>query len=182
MVSNDVADGAQEPKVVAATAETGTGVEKPAEITDPTGVDTAAARLQAGNVLKDEKKEKPLTEIDAVFAVGTDIVTKVFSSIAEKAGCKSAVGFENEESFKNALGEIPHGAVVVIGMTMKRISGAEVAQDAFKKRPDLKIIITSGWGEPNDEVKELMEQGLVKGFLPQPASSAQLLEALQKVA
>jgi CheY-like chemotaxis protein len=67
--------------------------------------------------------------------------------------------------------------VVLTDLTMPGMSGADLAEEIFKVRPDLPIVITTGYG---DEMTEKRSKGLhLRPLLYKPFSMTTLGEAIQ---
>ncbi len=58
-------------------------------------------------------------------------------------------------------------------------SGIEVAKEFISKKPDLKVIMSSGYANREKELREIKEKGWY--FLQKPYTSSKLLETLMKV-
>ncbi len=67
-------------------------------------------------------------------------------------------------------------ALAIVDLTMPDLSGIEVVHELTRLRPDVAVLITSGYGE--EEGEALLEREGVRGFLPKPFA---LDELRQKV-
>lgn len=85
---------------------------------------------------------------------------------------------ENGTQFINALDTISPD-LVFLDIKMPGISGIEAASIALKKKPELRIIILTMFGEEK-YLKEAIDVG-VKGFTTKPPTLAQLKDAYMSV-
>ena len=69
--------------------------------------------------------------------------------------------------------------VVVLDMTMPGLDGAQVAERLRGLRPDVRILVTSGY--PAAETAERMAAQPPAGYLEKPFSTQTLLEAVSKL-
>jgi CheY-like chemotaxis protein/two-component sensor histidine kinase len=68
---------------------------------------------------------------------------------------------------------------VVTDLSMPRISGLDVAREALAIRPDLIVVITSGYMRPEDQLQA--EQMGVREIIMKPTSATQLANRLDKL-
>lgn len=62
---------------------------------------------------------------------------------------------------------------------MPRVGGAEVFEHIHRNRPDLPVLMSSGYSE-QDVIQVLQEQGIT-GFLQKPYNTADLASALRAI-
>lgn len=68
---------------------------------------------------------------------------------------------------------------VILDLTMPSMSGVDVFRVMRKMRPDLRIVLTSGYSQDESISAQLAHEGLA-GFIQKPFSSQSLLQALSK--
>jgi signal transduction histidine kinase/ActR/RegA family two-component response regulator len=85
-------------------------------------------------------------------------------------------GLEGVELFRKALSQI---SLVVLDMTMPVMSGEEALREMQKIRPDVKIILSSGYSEA-EAVQRFTGKGLA-GFIQKPYTATQLAQSVKAV-
>jgi len=85
-------------------------------------------------------------------------------------------GSEGVEVFKAHADEI---VAVLLDMTMPRLNGEQVFAELIKIRPDIRVILSSGYDE-QDAANRLWEKGLA-GFIRKPYPPSELVAELKKV-
>ena len=73
-----------------------------------------------------------------------------------------------------------HPDILLLDISMPRMSGIEVARVLQRTMPEVKIVILTGYDDNEQYARALMRLG-VKGFLSKTATSHELVSALQKV-
>ncbi|MBI4871554.1 MAG: response regulator, partial [Candidatus Riflebacteria bacterium] len=69
--------------------------------------------------------------------------------------------------------------LVLLDLVMPGLDGRATYQELRRIRPDLPVLLTSGFGE--EQVSEYFENGQLAGFLRKPYRREQLLDAVRKV-
>ena len=87
---------------------------------------------------------------------------------------QAADGFAGVEAFRGRAADI---RLVLIDLTMPGKSGLEVAADVRHLRPDVPVLLTSGYSD--DVVSSQLAGGRIDGFLHKPFGPAAVLEAVQ---
>ena len=106
------------------------------------------------------------------FRQGLHLMLKELSGTLEITEMESGTQFIDElESIQTE--------VIFMDIRMPGISGLEAASIALKKRPELRIIILTMFGEEK-YLKDAMDAG-VKGFIIKPPTLLQLKEAFKTV-
>jgi len=103
-----------------------------------------------------------------------EIVRTMTMEAAKLIGCETIAcsnGLEAIDKFQTHQDKID---VVLIDMIMPKINGAECFRALQKIRPDVKVILLSGFSE-NEEVQELLNSG-AKGFLQKPFKFKELTD------
>jgi PAS domain S-box-containing protein len=139
-------------------------VEVDVEATEPASPDAAEPRT--GTIL--------LAEDDAT-------VLKVFRKGLEGAGHTVLSGQDGAEALEAFERDPSAVDLVVTDGFMPRISGGELGRAVWERRPDLTVVVTSGFDSedirsefPDDPPGDLV-------FLPKPLSIDELLEAVQRL-
>jgi CheY-like chemotaxis protein len=78
--------------------------------------------------------------------------------------------------FKRHPGEI---ALVVLDLSMPGLSGEETLPELRKIRPDVAVVISSGYSEA--EAMRLFDRQRVSGFIQKPYTSRGLVEKIQEL-
>ncbi|MBI5014508.1 MAG: response regulator [Deltaproteobacteria bacterium] len=112
-----------------------------------------------------------------VLVVDDDATARsVAAAMLEERGFSvltAADGQEGVDVFRTHGGEIE---AVVLDMTMPRMNGEEVFREMRRLRPDVRVVLTSGYNE-QDAINRFTEHGLA-GFIQKPYRSDALLRAL----
>lgn len=85
-------------------------------------------------------------------------------------------GLEGVEMFRKAPDKI---GLVLLDMTMPHMDGEEAFREMRKIRPDVRVILTSGYSE-QDATGRFSGKGLA-GFIQKPFSSSTLLEKIREI-
>jgi PAS domain S-box-containing protein len=108
-----------------------------------------------------------------------ETVREVARRILERAGftvLSASGGHSGVEMFRSRGDEI---RAVLLDMTMPDISGEEVFRALRKIRPDVKVILSSGYNE-QETVTAFQGKGLA-GFIQKPYQPAELVRALREI-
>ena len=70
-----------------------------------------------------------------------------------------------------------HFDAVLLDMSMPNLSGAETCRQIKELRPDLPVVLTSGYR--HEELSELMQEGAVAGFVQKPFTPKALVETIR---
>ena len=107
-----------------------------------------------------------------------EAVRTVAAMMLEEQGLEvimAADGAEGVERFRSHAEEI---RVVILDLTMPGLSGEEAFREIRRIRPDVPVILTSGYNE-NDVTTRFAGKG-VAGFIQKPFRTAELMEVLAK--
>lgn len=85
-------------------------------------------------------------------------------------------GRQGVEAFRQAAGRV---GVVLLDMTMPVMSGEETFRELRMMRPDIKVILSSGYNEV-EAIRHFTGKGLA-GFIQKPYTSVRLAEAVRAV-
>jgi len=107
----------------------------------------------------------------------TDDITEMTATVLRLSGCNVVTARDGEEGM--ALMERRGGDfdAVLLDMTMPRLSGADTCHLIRQLRPELPIVLTSGYTEPDAEAR--LNIGGVAGFLQKPFTPATLVKVIQ---
>jgi signal transduction histidine kinase len=106
-------------------------------------------------------------------------VRKVVKMILEEYGFTILTandGWEALETFKAHAAEI---VAVILDLTMPRLDGLKAFQELRRLRPDVKVILTSGYSE-EEAVSRFVGEGLA-GFIQKPYNAVGLLEKMKQI-
>jgi signal transduction histidine kinase/ActR/RegA family two-component response regulator len=138
----------------------------------PTAVSAAA-----GRALPHAAQATPAS-CGTILIVDDDAGVRTVSTLSlERAGFRVVTARDGEEGM--ALMERRGGDfdAVLLDMTMPRLSGAETCQLMRQLRPELPIVLTSGYTEPDTEAR--LDIRDVAGFLQKPFTPASLVKMIQ---
>ena len=147
-----------------------------AEATAPTDDTPEAIGIDSGG-----DTESPWPKGGAILVVDDEeIVRLLAASILEETGCEiltAANGYEAVEIVDRRGAEI---CVVLLDKSMPGIDGAETLRRMCRIRPDLRVVVSSGY-RVDDAFGDLDEAHQPAGFIRKPYRPAELIEALQAV-
>jgi CheY-like chemotaxis protein len=106
-----------------------------------------------------------------------DGVRTVATLSLERAGFRVVAARDGEEgvaALRERVGEID---AVLLDMTMPRLSGADTCHLIRRMQPDLPIVLTSGYTEPDAGARFAADE--VAGFLQKPFTPATLVRIIQ---
>lgn len=112
-----------------------------------------------------------------VLVVDDDVaIVGVFTVLLESLGCK-VTGFSNSPEAMHWFRDNPHGPdLVITDMTMPDMTGADLAQTMLSIRPEMPIILCTGYSATIDEMTAL-KMG-IRSLLVKPISSALFLDTV----
>ena len=67
-------------------------------------------------------------------------------------------------------------SVVILDMSMPKTGGAEALREMRKEAPDLKVVVSTGYGRA--EAMRLFDGQAISGFLEKPYTPGRLIEAI----
>jgi PAS domain S-box-containing protein len=103
-------------------------------------------------------------------------VLEVAGTMLERAGFRvltAADGLKGVEAFRQHRDEV---ALILLDMTMPGMDGEEAFQELRRIRPDVRVILSSGYNE-QDATNRFAGKGLA-GFIQKPYRSARLLDRI----
>jgi CheY-like chemotaxis protein len=130
--------------------------------------------------------EAPVREITSGRGKGTvlvvddeEVVRRTAQSVLERAGFHVLFANNGRECVKT-FGEIPNEIdLVLLDMSMPLMSGEEALGHMQRIRPDVRVILSSGFSEA-EASHHFKGKGLA-GFLEKPYTSARLAESIEKL-
>ncbi|MDP1569160.1 MAG: PAS domain S-box protein [Vicinamibacterales bacterium] len=108
-----------------------------------------------------------------------EAVREVAGSILEHAGFQVVMAVDGRDGVDQLLAYPGRFAIVLLDMTMPRMNGATALVEMRKIRPDLPVIVTTGYGE-----QEVVSQvGSLPGtsFIQKPYSPGALIETVRQL-
>ncbi|HWB87331.1 MAG TPA: PAS domain S-box protein [Bryobacteraceae bacterium] len=126
------------------------------------GVDGLGQTSKGGTLLVVED-EVPLRQAVA------KMLRKTGFEIIEAADGNSAI-----ELIHSRTGEIDG---LLLDLTVPGASSSEVVAEALKVRPDIRVIVTSAYGE--ERIKDVMREGQIYSFIRKPFQIAHLIQTLK---
>ncbi len=132
---------------------------------------------EAEQIEVDEDKQLTVGEERILFIDDEEVQTEFSKDLLERLG----YSVETETSSKNALAIFKDnpGAfdIVITDMTMPNLSGDELSREILSIRPDIPIILCTGYSQKISKTKAL-EMG-IKGFIHKPFSIEQMAQAIR---
>ena len=116
-----------------------------------------------------EKKSLKILAID-----DQTVILDLISAMCQTSGYQVQVADDSEKGLQMALSE--HFDLILTDLAMPGLSGLEVAREIIKKRPQMPIILVTGW-EVNLSREKLKESGISK-VLYKPFRIEQLTELI----
>ena len=121
---------------------------------------------------------KVLDSSGTVLIVDDDDGVRTVATLSlERAGFRVVSARDGEEGvtvMRNQGGEFD---IVLLDVTMPRLSGAETLHIFRQLRPELPVVLTSGYTEPDVESKFSADE--IAAFLPKPFTPATLVQTMQ---
>jgi CheY-like chemotaxis protein len=99
------------------------------------------------------------------------------SQVLERAGFQVLVARDGREGVEVFQHQHRQVAGILLDLTMPRLDGLETLREIRCIRPDVKVVMMSGYHE-TDVVNRTSEHGL-QGFLPKPFTPVELLAAVK---
>ena len=103
-------------------------------------------------------------------------VLSVMRNMLETNGYDVITAARKDEALQ-AFRNHPDISMLIADVSLKFASGIELARTLLAKKPDLKILLTSGWEGPIDDDFDIGSFAHV--FLPKPFTTNQFLSAVQ---
>jgi CheY-like chemotaxis protein len=107
------------------------------------------------------------------------MVRDVAQAILERLGLAVLAAANGEEAVALFAAEPDRFAVVLLDLTMPRVSGAETFRRIREVRPDIPVILMSGHSE-DEASRQFAGEGLA-GFIEKPFSTQALADAMERV-
>ena len=138
----------------------------------PPVVTGSANRQTAGSL------QKAQASIGTVLVVDDDDGVRTVATLSlERAGFRVLSVRDGEECMAMMRKSGPEFDAVLLDMTMPKLSGAQTCRLIAQMRPELPIVLTSGYTEPDTEGRFDMRD--VAGFLQKPFTPANLVRMVQ---
>lgn len=105
-------------------------------------------------------------------------VIGIIKPFFEAAGYKVLVSLSGAEALESIQKEKPH--IMVLDLNLRDISGLKVLKEAFLLNPQMKVIVVSGFNDP-DIFNRAMELGACE-YIVKPVSLSILKEKIDSIA
>ena len=141
-----------------------------------------AAPLPMGSpTRKSEQPSRPRARSGEVVLVVDDeeMVRGVARVIFERAGFEVLLAVDGQEALDVFEQERRRISLVLLDMTMPRMGGSLTFRGLRQMRPDLPVILSSGYAE-GDDIGHMLDQGGSQ-FLPKPYGPRDLLELTRRM-
>ena len=143
----------------------------------PIASDTTS--LQTIEEISSQTGELPQLTKNVLFVDDELMIVQLGKIYLELLGCQVTPCNSSVTAYEKFLADPAAFDVVVTDQTMPALTGMELAAKILAVRPDMPIIIITGYSELVDE-KRATQIG-IKGFLMKPFTIDSLLQALQKI-
>ncbi|HLG25511.1 MAG TPA: response regulator [Candidatus Gracilibacteria bacterium] len=124
--------------------------------------------------------EKPLTGIHIVIVDDENIVMRAMDRLAGRKGASVMTYSDPQQAFAE-LSSFPDGCVAVIDQKMPGMSGIDLAERIRSARPDVAIIMMSGYGIEGD-IQKRIESAAIEGFLQKPVDIPEFVQVIKSCA
>ena len=133
--------------------------------------DTASADQHGGQLPRGRERILLIDDEEFLAELGKDLLEKLGYTVVAMTDGPEAVGFfsENPDRFD----------LVLTDMTMPGITGIDVAKDLLSKRPDIPIILCTGYSEEISK-ENALAMG-IRGFLMKPLSRHDLASSVRRI-
>jgi two-component system cell cycle sensor histidine kinase/response regulator CckA len=112
-----------------------------------------------------------------LFVDDEEVIRRMGKRMLEKFGYRVIVAGDGEEAVRLAEQKDQRIDLMIVDKVMPRIDGAETLRQVREIRPDMKALLTSGYGLPDPEAPG--RDGFL-GFLPKPFMIEQMLQLIRK--
>ena len=103
---------------------------------------------------------------------------RLADQLLSRAGFTVVSAADGEEAIALIRGGSVGFDAVLLDMTMPNLSGAETCRQIKELRPELPIVLTSGYR--HEELAELMDEGAVAAFVQKPFTPKSLIETIRR--
>jgi DNA-binding NtrC family response regulator len=107
------------------------------------------------------------------------MVRDVATAILKRAGMTVVTADSGDEAVQRVAAEPQRFALVLVDLTMPGLSGAETLHRVHGIRPDLPVVVMSGYNE--EEASGRFEGKELAGFLEKPFSTGALTSIVERV-
>ena len=141
-------------------------------------------------MLKESKKKnieaemppdrQSLKGLENVLFIDDDIqITDMTQKLLGRLGYTVTPHTDSQKALEDFKNEPDKFDIVITDMTMPIMTGTQLAQELFKIKPDVKIILCSGYSDLIDE-KLALDMG-IQEYITKPITQKQIAEAIRKV-
>jgi PAS domain S-box-containing protein len=132
---------------------------------------------QATTVARAPEREAPLGHGERILFVDDEGVLLFVGTMTLEQNGYRVTGMPNGESALHELRQNPRGYdAVITDLSMPGMSGLQLAHQLRKLRPDLPVILTSGYVNPDDQSRA--DRLAIRTILTKPVNTKELLSTL----
>jgi two-component system cell cycle sensor histidine kinase/response regulator CckA len=106
------------------------------------------------------------------------MILNIAAEVLEHAGFQVITATDGEEGLAKFRAH-PDTTLVLLDLTMPKMSGDEVFRELRKLKPSVRVLLSSGYNE-QDTTSRFAGKGLA-GFIQKPYGAEQLVEAVRNV-
>lgn len=141
----------------------------------------AVERPVAGGAAPDPSRSNSARKGEGTILVADDEATvRDFTQrVLERAGYRVMTARDGRDAIDQVRSHDDDLTLVLLDLTMPRVSGAEAGQEIRSLRPDLPILLTSGYSE--DEVGGQLPDVEPVGFIQKPYRPAELVDQVRRL-
>ena len=107
-----------------------------------------------------------------------ETVRAIGRKMLEQAGFRVVTGFDGEDGLEKFLEHCAQIRLILLDLTMPRLSGEETFRALKKIRGDIPVILLSGYSE--HEITPRFEGKGLAGFLQKPFNTEQFLQKIEQ--
>jgi len=113
-----------------------------------------------------------------LFIDNEEFLVKLWKRILERHGYKVTIHTDGNLALKDFKESPDSFDLIVTDQSMPSITGCKLAEELFKIRSDIKVIVCSGYLEDGSIEKELLTN--IKEFLIKPFDNKTLINAIER--
>jgi two-component system, cell cycle sensor histidine kinase and response regulator CckA len=107
-----------------------------------------------------------------------DIIRSVAKSLLQRKGYRVLVARNGEEALQLVRDEGNQIGLVLLDLTMPHMSGSETLCQLYRLKPDLKVVLMSGYNVQEAAVRSAGQP--IAGFVQKPFEAKELFEVIRR--